>query len=57
MHDISLQKLGVERSSGPGSIGVNPPSSGAMYTVANRRAINHMVPMAGLLGTKEIRPC
>jgi len=32
--DIALQKAGVERASGSGSITVNPMSTGSMYQVA-----------------------
>jgi CO/xanthine dehydrogenase Mo-binding subunit len=55
VYDLSLQKLGVERTGGVGSIPVNPMSTGSMYTVANRRVISHAVPMAGYLRGAALR--
>jgi CO/xanthine dehydrogenase Mo-binding subunit len=54
-HDLALQKPGVERASGSGSITVNPISTGSMYTVANRRVVSHAVPMAGYLRGAALR--
>ena len=53
--DIALQKAGVERASGSGSITVNPMSTGSMYQVANRRVISHAVPMVGYLRGAALR--
>jgi len=53
--DLALQKPGVERASGSGSITVNPMSTGSMYTVANRRVISHAMPMAGYLRGAALR--
>ena len=55
VYDLALQKLGVERTGGVGSIPVNPMSTGSMYTVANRRVISHAVPMAGYLRGAALR--
>lgn len=55
IQDIALQKPGVERASGSGSITVNPMSTGAMYLVPNRRVISHAVPMAGYLRGAALR--
>jgi CO/xanthine dehydrogenase Mo-binding subunit len=53
--DIALQKSGVERASGSGSITVNPMSTGSMYQVANRRVVSHAIPMAGYLRGAALR--
>jgi CO/xanthine dehydrogenase Mo-binding subunit len=53
--DIALQKAGIERASGSGSITVNPMSTGSMYQVANRRVISHAVPMVGYLRGAALR--
>lgn len=55
VYDISLQKLGVERSGGSASITVNPMSTGSMYKVPNRKVISHAVPMAGYLRGAALR--
>jgi CO/xanthine dehydrogenase Mo-binding subunit len=44
-----------ERTSGSNSITVNPVSTGAMYAIANRRVVSHMVPMEGLLKGAPLR--
>jgi CO/xanthine dehydrogenase Mo-binding subunit len=53
--DLALQKPGVERASGSGSITVNPMSTGSMYIVGNRRVVSHAVPMAGYLRGAALR--
>ena len=55
VHDIALQKPGVERASGSASITVNPMSTGSMYVVPNRRVISHAVPMEGYLRGAALR--
>jgi CO/xanthine dehydrogenase Mo-binding subunit len=55
IQDISLQKPGVERTSGSASITVNPMSTGSMYVVPNRRVISHAVPMEGYLRGAALR--
>ncbi len=55
VHDITLQKPGVERAGGSASITVNPMSTGSMYKVANRRVISHGVPMEGYLRGAALR--
>jgi len=55
IYDIALQKPGVERASGSGSITVNPMSTGSMYTVRNRKVVSHAVPMAGFLRGAALR--
>jgi CO/xanthine dehydrogenase Mo-binding subunit len=55
VQDIALQKPGVERASGSGSITVNPMSTGSMYATPNRRVISHAVPMAGYLRGAALR--
>ena len=44
-----------ERTAGSNSITVNPVSTGAMYAIANRRVVSHMVPMEGLLKGSPLR--
>jgi nicotinate dehydrogenase subunit B len=53
--DIALQKPGIERASGSGSITVNPMSTGSMYMVANRKVVSHAVPMNGYLRGAALR--
>jgi CO/xanthine dehydrogenase Mo-binding subunit len=55
VEDLVLQKAGVERASGSGSITVNPMSTGSMYMIANRRVVSHAVPMAGYLRGAALR--
>jgi nicotinate dehydrogenase subunit B len=55
IYDIALQKPGVERASGSGSITVNPMSTGSMYKVPNRKVVSHAVPMAGYLRGAALR--
>lgn len=55
VQDISLQQPGEERAFGATSLGVNPSSTGSMYTVANRRTMNHLVPMVGYLRGGQLR--
>ena len=55
IYDISLQKLGVERSDGSASITANPMSTGSMYKVPNRKVVSHAVPMAGYLRGAALR--
>src|SRR5260370_6339373 len=43
------------RTSGSNSITVNPVSTCAMYAIANRRVVSHMVPMEGLLKGAPLR--
>jgi nicotinate dehydrogenase subunit B len=55
VHDIVLGKSAPERPDGTTSITVNPINTGSMYRIANRRVINHAVPMEGLLRGAALR--
>ena len=55
VHDIVLGKTAPERPDGTTSITVNPINTGSMYRIANRRVVNHAVPMEGLLRGAALR--
>ena len=55
IHDLVLGGEPVERAGGSNSITVNPMSTGSMYRIANRRVINHAVPMKGQLRGAALR--
>jgi CO/xanthine dehydrogenase Mo-binding subunit len=54
-HELALRTSPKERTGGSNSIIVNRMSTGAMYTIANRRVISHAVPMVGLLKGSPLR--